>query len=103
MCFIGSGCSEVFHKDLALIDNMRTLFGSQRRGGARAYELIIMIVNGQECESKKVANLEEECSSEACPNEEKVWRVRCVANRMHIVQPQINQVKRGFHALYIDH
>jgi hypothetical protein len=60
-----------------------------------------MIVKQQESESEKATNLEEECTSEACPDEEKVWRVWYVARRVHIIQPQIKQSKRGFHALCI--
>lgn len=48
-----------------------------------------MIVKEQESEVKKATNLEEECTSEACPDKEKIWRVRNVTRRVHIVQPQI--------------
>ena len=62
-----------------------------------------MIVKEQESEVKKATNLEEECTSEDCPDKEKIWRVRNVTRRVHIVQPQIKQGKRGFHALCTDH
>jgi hypothetical protein len=66
----------------------------------RSHELII-IIKEQESESQKATDLEEECTRKACPDEEKVWRVWYVARRVHIVQPQIKQGKRGFHALCI--
>lgn len=44
-----------------------------------------MIVKGEESESEKATNLEEECTSEACPHKEKVWRVWYVARRVHII------------------
>jgi hypothetical protein len=47
MCFIGSGHPQLFHNDPAQIDNIRTLFGDQCRGGMRGYELIIVIVKQQ--------------------------------------------------------
>jgi hypothetical protein len=102
MCFIGSGHPQLCHNDPAQIDNMRTLFGSQCREGVRGQELIIMIVKGQESEREKATNLEKECTSEARPDKEKVWRVWYVARRVHIIQPQIKQGKRGFHALCTD-
>jgi len=61
----------------------------------------MIVLIGRKSEGTET-NLEEECSSEACPDEEKVWRVWCVAYRVHIIQPQIKQGKRGFHALYAD-
>jgi hypothetical protein len=61
-----------------------------------------MNVKGQEGEGEKATYLEEECTSEACPDEEKVWRVWYVARRVHIIQPQIKQGKRGFQALCTD-
>jgi hypothetical protein len=102
MRFISSGHPQPRHDDLTNINNLRPLFGSQRRGGVRAEELRIIdrMRTAQEgSEKKRATNLEEKCTSEACPNEEKVWRVRNVARRVHIIQPQIEQGKGGFHAL----
>lgn len=61
-----------------------------------------MIFREQESEGEKATNLNEECTSEACPDKEKVWCVWYVARRVHIIQPQIKQGKRSFHALCTD-
>jgi hypothetical protein len=42
MGFISTGCPQFHHDDLAHINNMRALFGSQCRGGVGAEELIMM-------------------------------------------------------------
>ena len=87
MCFIGSSLPELFHNHLARIDNTPTLFGSQCRGGARAYELVNNngLLTGKKAKGEKVTDLEKECSCEACPDEEKVWRIRCMADCLHII------------------
>jgi hypothetical protein len=54
-----------------------------------------MIVKRQESKGERTTNLEEKCTSEACPDKEKVWRVWYVARRVHIIQPQIKQGKRS--------
>ena len=56
MRFIGSGLPELFHNNLARIDDTHTLFCNQCRGGARAYELIVMIVSVQGSEGGKKGN-----------------------------------------------
>lgn len=65
-----------------------------------AEKLIIMIAQeAGKAGVKRKTNLKEEGTSEACPNEEEVWRVWHMTSRVHIIQPQIEQRKGGFHAL----
>ena len=40
MRVVSSGRPQLLHDDLAHIDNLRALFGRQRRGGVRAEKLI---------------------------------------------------------------
>ena len=87
MGLISTGRPQFHHDELAHIDNMRALFGSQCWGGVRAEELIIMTMlrNRETNLGGKATYLEKERTSEACPNEEKVWRVWHVARRVHII------------------
>ena len=87
MGLISTGPPQFHHDELAHIDNMRALFGSQCWGGVGAEELIIMTMlrNRQTRLRGKATYLEKERTSEARPNEEKVWRVWHVARRVHII------------------
>ena len=89
MGFISTGRPQFHHDDLAHIDDTRALFGSQCRSSVGAEELIIMTMlrNREANLGGKATYLEKERTSEACPNEEKVWRVWYVARRVHIIQP----------------
>jgi hypothetical protein len=89
MRFISGGLPQLRHDDLAHIDYMRALLCGQCWSGVRAEELIMMtVLRSRETKlGGEATYFEKECTSEACPNEEKVWCVWHVARRVHIIQP----------------